>query len=307
MIKSMIEYMYTKMNGENTMKKIIIFLLLALLSSNVSAMEHWRAEDTYYKFNFDKSEIPEYTVHSGKWEIGNPGNAQKVFYDFESEPLDVKKGIWKVDGGALLQEEEGMSSTTRALAEGIYEDFSLSFDVIPASLENTMMIYFGYQNEAGFNSIEINSYQSKLILNGEETVGTGSILKDKKYRINFVVNRGQISLYCNSELIFEKEVDEKIVGQVGIGTWNSKMQFDNLEIGTIPLLGENDKLIGSSKEQGILIFNEIYADNFLVSVKLASEQIEEMGIILRGNDNSDGYYAVADKTSVYIAKQKDGK
>jgi hypothetical protein len=99
---------------------------------------------------------------------------------------------------------ENPSATTRTLTAEKYKNFSLSFDLEPKSAENTMMIYFGYQNESKYNSIEINSYQSNLIFNGESITGKGSILKDGNYNIRLTCINGRITLYCNSEVIFDK-------------------------------------------------------------------------------------------------------
>lgn len=292
------------------MKKIVIAILLLCLQSVASA-EYWKVKDLYYKFNFMEGKMPSYTVLNGDWHVGSVESREALVFDFENQRdgfLPVS-GVWELSNGVYKQTAEGASATTRSLLKDNYDDFALRFEVTPLSEYNTLMIYFGYEGEGKYHSIEINAYESKLILNGEEYAGKGSILKDQKYDIKLVLNHGVLSLYCNSALIFTKSGLPELKGQVGIGSWNSKMEFDNLHMVSVPPLGIENKLIGNAKNEAIAVFPNLIADNFMITMPLAAKGIYsgEVGVFFRGTENGDGYIAAINKNSVYIARSAERK
>lgn len=284
------------------MKKILAVLVLLLSAASVSAAEL----DLYSEFNFENCIIPEYKTHSGDWKIGNPIKPDKTYIDFEEGNGEIKpvKGIWNIESGEYVQSEEGMSSTSRALLKNECTDFSFAFDCTPMSDENTLMIYFGCGSDMGGSSIEINSYQSKLINKGKETVGTGSIFKDNTYRVRLVSEKGNLTLYLNSKPVFSESGIDAEKGKVGIGTWNSRMKYDNIEFYEIPKTGAADMLCGSGKE-GLVSFAEVPEDNYVISACVAASDIRrgKIGIAARLDEDGNGIYAVVDKSSAYILKK----
>ena len=289
------------------MKKVLSVLAASfLLFQTAATAEYWKAKDLYYKFDFTDKKNPEYEVISGEWTLGRPEEAHTDIYDFEkgSTGFIPSAGVWGTENGLYLQSEEDPSKTSKAMLSNSYGDFCLSFDLFPMSAENTVMIYFGGGDDGSANSIEINSYQSKLILNGEETIGSGSILKDGEYNIKLVLNEGVLTLYLDSEPIFTKAGLSGIEGSIGIGSWNSKMAFDNFEITQLSELSSQDFLIGNGKNGAEVVFSELYADDFVISVPVAAKNIHsgKIGIGIR-LDGEYGYYAGIDKNSVYITKK----
>lgn len=287
---------------EIILKKIFAVLVLLLSAVSVSAAER----DLYSEFNFENCLFPEYKIYSGEWKIGNPTKINKTYIDFESETDEIKpvKGNWYIENGEYVQSEEGISSTSRALLKERCTDFSLAFECIPMSEENTLMIYFECGSDNGGSSIEINSYQSKLIKNGNETVSSGSILKDNKYNVRLVSEKGSLTLYLNSIPIFSETGVNIENGRVGVGTWNSKMRYDNIEFYEIPKLGASDMLIGTGKE-GLVSFGEVPEGNYAVGVRIAAGDIRRggIGLAIRTDQDGNGIYAMLEKSSVYMVKK----
>jgi len=292
------------------MKKFFISLLAIILSVQTTCFcGYWKAEEDGYKFNFTDEKI-QYSEISGEWDIIKPDKIRKTEENFENGSLfEEIFGKWGVENGVYIQGEEIASATTRAVISEWYENFSLELDVFPKSEENTLMIYFGYESEEKFNSIEINSYQSKLILNGAEETGKGSILKDNEYKIRLDIIDGCLSLYCDGVDIFKKENIGKMSGRVGIGTWNSIIGFDNFKIEEITDMGNENKLTNLSNEKSLVVFDELSGEDFTLSTQIAARRIHsgEIGVGVRLDENHDGYYIGFDKNGIYIAKQENGK
>ncbi len=293
------------------MKSLSLVIAIILLFQTTCLAEHWKVKDLYHKFDFTNSKYPEYKEILGEWEIKHEEIKKSFSEDFEKEEniFSFLSGEWGIENGVCYQMEEGFSSTTKAIIKESFEDFYLSMNVYPKSNENTLMIYFGCENEQSVNSIEINSYQSKLILNGEETVGKGSIVKDGEYNIALQIYNGELKLFCDEKEIFSKKGIGKISGKAGIGTWNSKIAFDNFKIEQIPEMGRDNKLISAEKGKSLLYFPTLSAQNFIITADIAAGKIYdgEIGIFVRGEENADGYYVGMDKKSIYIQKKYNGK
>ena len=289
------------------MKRFFEFLIIiACLLQSTALANDWRAKDVLYKFDF--SAFPEYKALNGEWEVKNvkPKNSAKYTFDIDSGDFSPISGEWSVSDGKYLQSAVGVSSTTRSMLSDTYENFSLSFDITPHSEENTVMIYFGCGKDKT-NSAEINSYQSKLIINGEEFAAGGSILKDESYNISLEVSQGVITLFENGEALISKNIPDFKKGTVGIGTWNSSILFDNFEIAEMSELG-NGKILTGAKNSS-LIFPELESGSFMIASEITSENIYggSIGMIICADENGNGYYIGINKNSVFLKKKIDEK
>lgn len=279
------------------MKKFLVLAILLLTVHRVSAYE-------YYGFNFDEGVYPEYSAVSGEWAVSGV-NENAVEYDFETEnsPLSPVSGAWSVNGGKYVQSEVGFSSLTRCMLQASYENFALSFDAYPLSEDNTLMMYFACENGGSGCSAEINSYQSKLIIGGEEYTGAGGINRGETYRVKLVCDNGTLSLYADGELILRKTGAGSFSGKIGMGSWNSSIAFDNVRAEKISPMGGGKKLVGAGKT-ATAIFEDINAENAVFTVNAAAENIQkgEMGIAARVSDGGEGYFFGLDANGAYISK-----
>lgn len=283
------------------MKKIIIaLLLLPWICSAVFAAD-------YYVFDFNDELFPTYSELTGKWEIdGNNVGKEYTFEDKEQDFLPIS-GLWRVSDGKYTQSQVGFSALTKSMLPKSYDGFVLSFEVTPKSDDNTLMIYFASKNGTDGFSAEINSYQSKLIAGSKEVLGKGGILPQEVYKIMLVSENKTVRLYLNDEIILEDTDMSDTEGRIGIGSWNSAFEFDNVYVQRISPLGNGKKLIGSGKKAE-LMFNQLSAENFTFTAKAAAEAVGDgaFGIIARGTDSGDGYYFGLDANGAYISKKENG-
>lgn len=282
---------------------------IASVSYAETAVAVTPTEDEYYAFDFDEGLYPHYSELNGKWEIGKY-KENVTRYDFNGDTcvfLPVS-GIWNLQDGKYVQSQTGFSALTRSMLPNSYGDFILDFDINPLSDENTLMIYFACGNGRDGYSAEINSYQSKFILEDGEYIGTGGIAKGEHQNVKLVSENEKLSLYLNGELVSEKSGVGDLSGKIGIGSWNSAIEFTELSVEKISVLGSGKKLTGSGK-QAEVVFNEITAENISFSIEAAAENIQKgkIGIMARVNERGDGYIFGIDANGAYISVRENGK
>lgn len=291
------------------MKKIFILLLVLFTAADIAAAQDWRTDDVYYAFNFGDGLYPEYTQVCGEWMIGNKHDefVKKYTFDEKEEDFLPVSGNWSISGGKYIQNQMGMSALTRSMLGGRLDGFDISFEATPLSEENTLMIYFGSESGNDGCSVEINSYQSKLISDGEEYIGKGAVVKNNTYQVRLLSDRNNLILYLNGEIILRKTDMPIKNGRVGIGSWNSAFEFDNLVLSSMPSLGRSEKLIGSGKKAEV-VFSELTAENFVYKAKLSADNITDgsVGIVVRASENG-GYYLGIDANGAYISDKNSGK
>lgn len=289
------------------MRKIfltVIFFLIFLQTSIYA--EYWRADDIYYKFDF--AAYPEFTSIKGEWNVDDiqPEKSIKYTFDNTDDNFFAVSGNWGIENGWYIQSETGMLATTKSMLNDVYGDFLIEFDMIPYSDENTVMIYFSGDSDSAC-SAEINSYQSKFIINGEEFIGEGSILKDEKYHIRLEFYDNILSFYCDDRLILSENNISLKNGNIGIGTWNSCIAFDNIDISQPSEIGVGKILNGN--KNSVLVFEQLSLKNFMFESEICSDDIYQgaVGVVLFGQLNGDGYYLGINKNSVFLNEKLGNK
>ncbi len=277
------------------MKKIIIILALIFAASTAHAQN-------YCRFVFDEG--AEYTPLSGSWELGGKGDNEIKKYTFDENESDFLpvSGIWNVSDGKYIQSQTGFSALTRSMLPKKYNGFILSFEAVPLSEDNTLMIYFASESGSDGASAEINSYQSKLICTDGEFLGDGGIKKDEKYTVTLTTEKNRVCLYLNGKLILKRDDMQNLSGRVGIGSWNSAFEFDNICAEQISSLGSGKKLVGSGKN-AVALLPQPTVRNFEFSAEIAAENIQNgsVGIIARADSDGNGYRLGIDKNGAFIS------
>lgn len=286
------------------MKRLFISIIIMLLTASFAFAR--QEDEAYFKFNFNEGLNPEFSALSGEWELGNKADGIIKKYTFDDREQDFLPlaGSWSFSDGKYIQSQTGFSALTRSMLPKSYSGFIINFSAVPLSEDNTLMIYFGSKSGNDGCSIEINGYQSKLIMGGEEFFGIGGIEKGQTYNIRLLSEKNRLTLFCDGKVMFNKTDMPEISGRVGIGSWNSAFAFDDFSAEQIPSMGTDTKLVGRGKSAAA-VFPELAADNFTFSGQLAAENIQDgrAGIVVRASENGDGYYLGTDADSAFILKK----
>ena len=294
------------------MKKLLSCLLIiqTLFIQGITAPKTAHAEnDGMIYFSGENAVIPK--TNGGEWSIGERPEEVYADYDFSKNSGDFETvyGLWTVSGGKYIQSELSPGAAARTLLPQYFSDFTMEFDFTPISEDTKLMLFFGCTSLYEVCVGEIKADGSNIIIGDKEYPGNGHIEKDKIYHVKMISKNGNVTIYLNNETVNEQKNLTFPAGQIGIGCWNSKAEFDNFKVTAPDSLGGGTKLIQSSKErsEAYIEADGVSDNSFTARICADSFADGETGIIICSDGEKNGYYLGTDGKKAYVRLNKNGR
>lgn len=292
------------------MKRFLIFIFLIInlfmdcVNAEIYAPEAIQGAKTLFETDF--SEGNPLTVTDGSFTIYEqplPVIGEWNFDDGKADGLTPVGGSFSVSGGSYNQTSSD-AVVSRAMIEGTYDNYSFDFDAKAGNGATTIVVFLG-MNSDGYYTFEY-SYAGAVLRrsDGTDLLTAESALKaDDSVHFKLIVDNGAFSAYINSDEKAFMEYNDELIpsGSVGIGTWASPAEFDNIKMMSLSIEGGAKKLYAEGTEKASAVY-ECGEKNIRVSanIKLSSFIKGEAGLIVRS-----GYYFLSDGEFAYIKKSGD--
>lgn len=294
------------------MKKLTFIRLALILSLLLQWVQlpSYGAENTdeVIYFSADSAALPE--ASGGQWSIAERPPITYADYNFSKNSGDfgVVYGTWTVSGGKYIQSALSPGAAARTLLPEGFTDFTMEFDVTPLSEDTKLMLFFGCTSLYEVCVAEIKSDGSNIIIGEQEYGGTGHIEKNTAYNVRLDAKDGTLSLYLNGELINEQRDISYPTGQIGIGCWNSKAEFDNFKVTAPDRLGGGKKLLQTSCENSLAFMNGTPTKDTAFTARLSADSLAEgeCGIVICADEDKNGYYLGVNSNKAFIRLKSKG-
>ena len=294
------------------LKKLLSYVIIIQMLI-IQAMPVWGtayAEKTdMINFAEESAVMPE--TRGGKWSIEERKPQIYADYDFSKGSGDFTTvyGAWTVSGGKYIQNELSPGAAARTLLPEYFSDFTMEFDFTPISDDTKLMLFFGCTSLYEVCVAEIKADGSNIIIGDKEYPGNGHIEKNKSYHVGMISKNGDVTLYLDGEKINEQKNLSFPSGQIGIGCWNSKGEFDNFKVTAPDRLGAGTKLIQSTKEKSEAYVKSDDTSDKTFSAKISADSLAygETGIILMSDGKDSGYYLGVNSGKAFIRLKNGGK
>lgn len=173
-------------------------------------------------------------------------------------------GDWKVVDGEYLQSNYNKGINAEAYYPLNSTNYILEYKTKIVNIGNTLQSKFGFLGKTG------SSY-SVVLFAKEKKVGllrTDSweaikmvdypIQPDTWYKVKLIVNKTQIVVYINNELVIDTYVDLFYNEGITLSSWESQVYFDDIQV-YVPLINGFHKLQISAKNKGgTTTLNNVY-------------------------------------------------
>lgn len=174
------------------------------------------------------------------------------FDDFEMgdaiswQPLG--KGQWRVErdelSGSMAYYLKPVEDHQYSIVKiGAIGDFRLSLRarvVFEKSGYWDFGIRFGYKDNKNYYLVNFNSENEddcngifKVVEGNRSKIGKGEagiIIDDRYHQVELVCNGGEVSVRMDGELKFEAKDEDVIIGEIGVGSFNDPVYFDDIVI-----------------------------------------------------------------------------
>ena len=294
------------------MKRNILLKLTVILTLLLQAV----ALPTYAKeianeiidFSDEGAELPE--ASGGEWSIAELPPISYADYDFSKNAgnFNVVYGTWTVSGGKYIQSALSTGAAARNLLPESFCDFTMEFDVTPLSDDTRLMLFFGCTSLYEVCTAGITADGSNIVIGEQEYGGTGHIEKNVTCNVRLEAKNGSLSLYLDGELINEQKDITYPTGQIGIGCWNSKAEFDNFKVIAPDRPGSGKRLIQASDKKAVALINGIPSQAYSFTARLSADALSggECGIIICADKDKNGYYLGVNSDKAFIRLKRNG-
>lgn len=289
-----------KTNWRDRVVAMLVSFTLAITSFfagiTVSASE---ASDLLFADDFNGNESF-WTPVSGTWNKAADDAALLFADDFESgntNSWNVGNGIWQVvneGGNSFLRQnyDEWDSLSLRGNAEWV--DYSFEADVRPIQGPGGVMMFFRFGDNNNHYSIYMTTgfidFAKKIDgVQSQVQIYYGPSLDQSAFtRIKVDVRGDQIKVYRNGALVLSATEDSLSSGKVGVGSWNTSAEFDNIAVTTN---SPQFKYAQTDAAGGVAYAGSDWGDYELAASVTPSmlQQGGAVGLSLRYADNDNRY------------------
>ena len=291
------------------MKKTVglwIAICLFPISETALAASEWRAQSLLYQYDF--REAQELLEESGEWIKKASESPMPELMTVGNQYFSVASGEWSESEDGILQASEE-AEVLKAVWTKRYQNPILSAEITPQSEEACIFLYFSMRSDSDYAAVELSRNGSRLTVGGLEFSGGGSLQKDQKTTLRVEVFEDTAAVYQDEELILYQSGLPLSAGQVGFGSWATKMLLQNPAVSEQNPIGNGQKLMQTSEGESFAVFPETLPDKLLFHVRMGADNFSKgtIGISLRTQENQDGYRIRIDGERISAYRRENGR
>ena len=182
--------------------------------------------------NLPEKPGPEKTLPSTKPAGGN-GNLEP------NRKAKIGSGTWKVEKDELRQTDGGAGNCLMVFGDPGWTDYDYSFDVIKTDGAFGIAALFRATDLKNYILFDLAGWQNRKLavecfINGQQhwitNERTGSMAKEKKYRVLVNVRDVHFRCYINDTLIYDFRDKRLTKGAVGFRCWGASVRISSIKV-----------------------------------------------------------------------------